>query len=138
MQGHGSDVARLRDQITKEHIAGKLGLQGLAAGMGRHDFITARQERVALFQEQLHDLVGDQSIALVTETLDAVPETATRSDVLAVLQYELGSSKETATLCNHLQEVWKAVDLLKERFGDEPTRKMILAPPTVQRDIPPS
>jgi hypothetical protein len=51
---------------------------------------------VAVFHEQLHHLVGDQSIALVNETLDDVPETATRSDVLAVLQYELGSSEEAA------------------------------------------
>src|SRR5436190_3108027 len=138
MQKYGSDVARLRDQITKQHIAGKLGLQGLAAGMGRHDFIIARQERVAVFHEQLHDLVGDQSIALVNETLDSVPETATRSDVIAVLQYELGDGEEVTTFCHHLQEVWKVVDRLKERFGDESACKMILAPPTVHREIPSS
>ena len=138
MGEYGSDVARIRDQITKEQIAAKLGLQGLAAGMGRHDFISARQERVAVFHEQLHHLVGEQAIALVTETLDSVSETATRPDVLAVLQYELGDNEETAILCNHLQEVWKAVDILKERFGDEPACKIILAPPTAHRDLPPS
>lgn len=131
-----SEVATIRQQIMNEHLAGKLGFEGLAV-TSRHSFITARQERVALLHEQLHELVGDGSIALVNETLDNAPETATRSDVLVVLHYAF-DHEEIELLCNDLQKVWQILDLLRERFGDEPARKMILAPPTARQDISPS
>jgi hypothetical protein len=156
MQEHGSDVARIREQITNDYIAGKLGLDGLALGMGRHSFITKRQENIGALHEQLLSLVGDEAIAIVIEATDAVPETLTRSDILAVFQRELADSVELEPLCNALQEAWNAVDLfdapvdllnlaafagvnrLRERFGDESARKMIFAPPTAHRDISPS
>jgi hypothetical protein len=137
MQKQVSDVAALREDIAAEYRAAKLGLEGLNLGTSRHDFIEARQERVAGFHEQLHQLVGDDSIALVVETMGAVPDVLTRSDVSAVLRRELGN-EEAERFCTSLREVWQAVDKLRECFGDEPARKLILAPPTARRDIPPS
>ena len=138
MQTHVSEVAAIREQIAAEYTAAKLGLQGLNAGTSYHQFITARQERVAVLHEELHKLVGDQATALVDETVEALPDTPTRTDVLAVLRCELNNSEERALFCNHLQAAWKAVDLLKERFGDEPARKMLLAPPSSVQEISPS
>ena len=138
MQTQGSEVAAIRAQIAAEYMAGKLGLEGLSAGTTRHDFITAKQERIWTLQEQLQDLVGDDAITLVVETLTNVSDAATRSDILTVLRHELDDDEERELFCHHLQATWKAVDLLKERFGDEQAQKLILALPSVVRDIPPS
>ena len=70
MQTHVSEIAAIRERIAAEQTAAKLGLQGLSAGAARHDFITARQERVGVLHEELRGLVGDGAMALVAETLD--------------------------------------------------------------------
>ena len=128
MQTNGSEVAQLQEQIAAEYMAAKLGLLGLNAGTGRHDFITARQERIGVLHEQLQELVGDTAIAIVAETLTSISDTATRSDVLMVLRYELDNDEERELFCNYLQAAWKAVDLLKERFGEEQVCKLLLVP----------
>ena len=153
MQKQVSEVAALREKIAAEYMAAKLGLEGLNLGTARHDFIEARLERVGVFHEQLHNLVGDASIALVVETYESLPDTLTRSDILAIFQHELAGSAEAEPLCNALQQAWKAVDLfdapvdlsnlaafagvnrLRDRFGVEQTRKLLCAPS--RRDIPP-
>ena len=59
-EGEGkSDVARLLRQIDLEYEAAKQGLTGLAFGTARHDFINARMEQVAVYQEQLATCVGE-------------------------------------------------------------------------------
>jgi hypothetical protein len=90
--------------------------------------------------------VGSEAIVLVAATINAVPDTLTRSDILAVLRREL-RPEEVESFCASLQEVWKAIDLLdapvdlesvafagvdlfKDRFGDETARKLIFAPCT--------
>ena len=123
-----SEVSRLRQQIAAEYMAAKLGLQGLNAGTARHEFITARQERIGALHEELQDLVGDEAIALVVETLTDLPDAPTRSDVLTVLRHELGNSEETEHLCDHLQEMWETIDMLRDRFGVEQAQKIMLAP----------
>jgi hypothetical protein len=45
---HGSEVARLLQQIDQECEAARPGLSGLALGTARHDFITTRLERIVL------------------------------------------------------------------------------------------
>ena len=102
-------------------------------------------------------------MALGASTLNTASDTLTRFDVLTVLRRELASSEEVELLCNALQEAWQAIDLLRERvegeqalmdlsgvaafagvnllkarFGDETARKMILAPSTARRELPPS
>ena len=37
-----SEVARLRQRIADEYLAAKYGLTGLASGVSKHEFITAR------------------------------------------------------------------------------------------------
>jgi|GEM_PF-1193488 hypothetical protein len=54
-----SDVARLLRQIDLEYEAAQQGITGLAVGTARHDFINARMEQVAVYQEQLATCVGE-------------------------------------------------------------------------------
>lgn len=77
MQTNVSEVARIREQIATEYMAAKLGLHGLSYGTSRHQFITARQERIGVLHEELHKLVGDEAIVLVAETLAELPDTTT-------------------------------------------------------------
>ena len=83
-----SEVTQIREQIAAEQMAGRLGLHGLNAGMARHAFITAKQERVAVLHGKLQELVGDVATAMVVETCDSLPDTLARADVLAVLRHE--------------------------------------------------
>jgi len=60
---HGSEVARLLQQIDQECEAAQRGLSGLALGTARHDFITTRLERIVACQEQLATHVGEEEAA---------------------------------------------------------------------------
>lgn len=63
-----SEVARLRQQIALEHQA---ALMSLASGTARHEFITARMERIGAHQESLARLIGEeQSMAILCEVID--------------------------------------------------------------------
>lgn len=55
-----SEVARLLRQIDLEYEAAQRGLSGLAFGTARHDFITARMERISVCCGDLQRLVGKQ------------------------------------------------------------------------------
>ncbi len=69
-----SDVARLLNQITAEYAAGRQGLSGLAQGVSQHRYITTKMERMEELHQQLHALVGDEAIVLVTRQLDVLPD----------------------------------------------------------------
>ena len=162
MQTHVSEVAAIKEQIAAEHLAAKLGLQGLNTGTAHHVFITTRQANIGLLHKKSQKLVGDSAIALVAETLDAVPDIPSRDSILAVLRRGFNKPEEVELFCNALQEAWQAVDLFKERsgdgqapmdlesvgtfagldllkehFGDEQARKLIFAPSSI-RELPPS
>lgn len=65
------EVARLLRQIELEYEAAQRGLSELAAGTARHDFITARMERIGTCHESLKQLVGEQEASeILTETLE--------------------------------------------------------------------
>lgn len=70
---HGSEVARLLTQISAEYEAAQRGMTGLAYGTSQHEFITARMEHMGQLHSQLQSIVGDTAIALVVETLNAIP-----------------------------------------------------------------
>ncbi|HZU66740.1 MAG TPA: hypothetical protein VFA09_05645 [Ktedonobacteraceae bacterium] len=70
---HGSEVARLLNQISAEYEAAQRGLSGLAYGMSQHEFITARMENMGQLHNQLRSIVGDDAIALVAEALNTLP-----------------------------------------------------------------
>ncbi|QBD79179.1 hypothetical protein EPA93_25645 [Ktedonosporobacter rubrisoli] len=59
MKNQGSEIARLRQQITEEIEAMKLGFSGLATGSARHDFIRARMEQVGSHLDELAEHVGN-------------------------------------------------------------------------------
>jgi hypothetical protein len=70
-----SDVTRLLKQIEQEYHASKLGLEGLASGTARHDFIQQRTEKIGQFHEHLSNLIGpEQAIALIANTIWTQPE----------------------------------------------------------------
>jgi len=74
-QDQGSEVARLRKQLEAEYEAAMLGLQGLAQGVSKHEFITKRMERVGELHEQLKGIVGEEeAIKIVTEINDKAAE----------------------------------------------------------------
>jgi hypothetical protein len=64
-----SEVARLLAQINAEYESAQQGLSGLAQGVGQHRFITKRTEQIAELHEKLHDLVGNNSMDLITNHL---------------------------------------------------------------------
>ncbi len=56
-----SNVARLKKQIDAEAEAAQLALYGPAQGISRHQFITARMERMGMLHEQLRNIIGDDA-----------------------------------------------------------------------------
>ncbi len=61
-----SEVARLMREIDEAYQAALWGLTGLASGTARHDFINAKEKRIALCHQELTTLVGrDEATALV-------------------------------------------------------------------------
>ena len=58
MHTDGSDIARVRRQIEEEMEAMQRGLNGLASGAARHDFIQARMRTIGDQQGHLEKLVG--------------------------------------------------------------------------------
>ena len=56
-----SDVARLKEQIDAEAEAALLALYGPAQGISKHQFITARMERMGMLHGKLKCLIGDEA-----------------------------------------------------------------------------
>ena len=71
-----SEVARLRAQIAAEYEASERALHGLASGIARHDFITARMERMGAYMGELAALVGIEEAAIIF--VEAVEDQASR------------------------------------------------------------
>lgn len=65
-----SEIAHLCQRIQAEYEAAERGFSGLASGMARHSFITARAENIAKAHEQLIDLVGtEEAIRIIAHTV---------------------------------------------------------------------
>ncbi len=69
-----SEVARLLNQIREEYEAAMRGLSGPTQGTTQHAFITTRMENMGRLQTQLDELIGDNAIALVVQTLETVQD----------------------------------------------------------------
>ncbi len=125
-----SEVARMRQQVAAEYLSAKLGLSGLAYGTSRHRFITSRMERMGETLESLSLVVGskEEAMQIIAQTLQEVPEKATRQEMVTVLLHELGDTQETQHLLDYIKEMWETIDLLRKRFGLEATHKIIDAP----------
>ena len=66
----GSEIAQILHQIEQEYESSKRGLEGLASGTARHDFIQAKTEAIANCHAHLTKLVGpEQAIALIAGTI---------------------------------------------------------------------
>ncbi len=66
-----SEVARLMQQISEANEAAYQALYGLAAGVSRHAFITAKMERIGECHEALKSLLGEHEAGkLLAETLE--------------------------------------------------------------------
>lgn len=130
MVNNTSQVALLRQKIADEYQAAKLGLTGLAFGVGKHRFITARMEHMGDSFAELTNLVGspEEAIKIVAETLDSLPGSITRGDIVNILKRLLGDTEETAHLVDWLRDTWETSDILTQRFGKEATHKIIHAP----------
>jgi hypothetical protein len=59
-----SETQQLRAQIEQELISMRQGLNGLAAGTARHQFIEARMRRVSTYEKQLATHVGGEQAVL--------------------------------------------------------------------------
>lgn len=69
-----SEVARLRERITREHEAASWALTGPAIGTAQHWFIARRMERIGNYQERLSTLVGEQtSLDMVIAVMEKSP-----------------------------------------------------------------
>lgn len=56
-----SNVAQIKAQIDAEAEAAVLALYGPARGIAKHQFITARMERMGLLHAKLKGLIGDEA-----------------------------------------------------------------------------
>jgi hypothetical protein len=126
-----SQIAALKANIAAEYMAGKLGLTGLASGVGTHQYITARMERMGQTFEALANLVGskNEAMQIVAEVQADLPEETTRSHMIDFLRSELDKAEQTDHLLDYLEDAWETVDLLSWRFGRENALKIIAAPP---------
>jgi len=75
-----SEVTQLLRQIEQEYQASKRGLEGLASGTARHDFIQKRAETIGQCHEHLSELIGpEEAIALIANTIWTPTEQGTIS-----------------------------------------------------------
>ena len=71
-----SAIARLKAQIDAEAEAAQLAMYGPMQGVSKHQFITARMERMGVLHEQLKGLIGDEAdqyLISAMEKRDASP-----------------------------------------------------------------
>jgi len=68
-----SEVRRLLKEIELTYQAAKNGLTGLAAGMARHEFISAKMEKLDKQRESLAHIVGaDRAMELLVQAIENV------------------------------------------------------------------
>lgn len=76
MEEHPSEVVRLLRQIGDEYSAAQRGLSGLAVGISRHEFITARMIGMRHASEALIEQIGYESaMPLIVQELENKPST---------------------------------------------------------------
>ena len=82
----GSEIARILQQVREEYDAAIRGLTGLASGMARHAFITARMEHMGRLHEELKKIVEEPAMALIADQLEG------GSDAVGLSAQEVGAS----------------------------------------------
>jgi hypothetical protein len=70
MNGQKSELAQILQRIDQEYQAAQYGLEGLASGTSRHDFINKKLENIGKDHCRLIEMVGpDEAIALVVHAI---------------------------------------------------------------------
>ena len=65
-----SEIAQILRNIEQEYQASKRGLEGIASGTARHDFISKKTENIGKHHEHLSQLVGpEEAIAMIATTI---------------------------------------------------------------------
>lgn len=59
-----SEITQLRQQIEQELVSMHLGLNGLAAGTVKHQFIEAKMQRLSMYEDQLATHIGGEQAIL--------------------------------------------------------------------------
>ena len=77
-----SEVARLMRQIELEYEAAQRAMSGFAVGVAKHEFITARMEKMGRCHERLVTLVGER------EATKALAQALEQADNEAPLEKE--------------------------------------------------
>ncbi len=66
-----SEIVSLLSQIDAEYSSAQEALYGLAAGSSRHDFISARMNRIQLASQRIIDTLGkDEALPLIVAAMD--------------------------------------------------------------------
>ena len=66
-----SEIATLLSQIDAEYSSAQEALHGLASGSSRHDFISARMERIHTVSQRLIETIGkEEALPLIVAALD--------------------------------------------------------------------
>jgi hypothetical protein len=74
-QQNGSEVARLKERISRECQSANWALTGLADGTAKHRFISRRYDQIGMYQERLAALVGEHaSMQIVIQVIESSPE----------------------------------------------------------------
>ncbi|HEU5383354.1 MAG TPA: hypothetical protein VFV38_48760 [Ktedonobacteraceae bacterium] len=76
-----SEIASILKQIETEYLAARRGLTSFAVS-ARHSAIAARMKRMDQLHQSLHTLIGDDSIRLIVEHLEAIATNERNRDVL--------------------------------------------------------
>jgi hypothetical protein len=72
-QNNKSELAFLMAQFEAERQAAEWALTGLASNVSKHEFITARMERMGQIQGQLAPLIGDDEAGrMVVEAMEKI------------------------------------------------------------------
>lgn len=66
-----SEVARLRRKLDEEAESARLGLQGLASGTSKHEFLREKMDRFGAIADELRKVVGpDKAAEILSEAND--------------------------------------------------------------------
>ena len=59
-----SETQQLREQIEAELVSMRLGLNGLASGTSKHEFIETKMKRLGSYEDQLAQHIGGEQAIL--------------------------------------------------------------------------
>jgi hypothetical protein len=123
-----SEVAQIKQSIEDTYVACQRGFTGFAHGVGKHEFITKRTEKLGKLHDTLGKLIGEiEAMQVFAEAVDTLPNRPLRRIVTTVLQEELGETQETQHLISWIEDMWETMDILVNLFSVAGADKIIRA-----------